>query len=124
MNIQFEGIRQFTPCMIFTSIDANVFRIVLAAMNFAFANFIDRRQQGIDIDADLTFCGIAVLFLRFSSSFLATVTLLLPPVVKSAWHHLSIDRRENQHSRAPGAARKTKLFYTGTKAQEENDEGE
>ena len=54
MNIQFEGIRQFTPCMIFTSIDANVFRIVLAAMNFAFANFIDRRQQGIDIDADLT----------------------------------------------------------------------
>ncbi len=55
MNIQFEGIRQFTPCMIFTSIDANVFRIVLAAMNFAFANFIDRRQQGIDIDADLTF---------------------------------------------------------------------
>ncbi len=62
MNIQFEGIRQFTPCMIFTSIDANVFRIVLAAMNFAFANFIDRRQQGIDIDADLTFCGIAVLF--------------------------------------------------------------
>ena len=52
MNIQFEGIRQFTPCMIFTSIDANVFRIVLAAMNFAFANFIDRRQQGIDIDAD------------------------------------------------------------------------
>ena len=52
MNIQFEGIRQFTPCMIFTSIDANVFRIVLAAMNFAFANFIDRRQQGIDIDED------------------------------------------------------------------------
>lgn len=45
MNIQFEGIRQFTPSMIFTSIDANVFRIVLAAMNFAFANFIDRRQQ-------------------------------------------------------------------------------
>ncbi|ABE07627.1 hypothetical protein UTI89_C2154 [Escherichia coli UTI89] len=65
MNIQFEGIRQFTPCMIFTSIDANVFRIVLAAMNFAFANFIDRRQQGIDIDADLTFCGIAVLFCGF-----------------------------------------------------------
>ncbi|RJK31806.1 DsrB protein [Escherichia coli] len=23
-----------------------------------------------------------------------------------------MDRRENQHSRAPGAARKTKLFYT------------
>ena len=44
--------------------------------------------------------------------------------VKSAWHLLSIDRRENQHSRAPGAARKTKLFYTGTKPQEENDEGE
>lgn len=65
MNIQFEGIRQFTPSMIFTSIDANVFRIVLAAMNFAFANFIDRRQQGIDIDADLTFCGIAVLFAVF-----------------------------------------------------------
>lgn len=99
MNIQFEGIRQFTPCMIFTSIDANVFRIVLAAMNFAFANFIDRRQQGIDIDADLTF-AVSLYSLRFSSSFLATVTLLLPPVVKSAWHHLSIDRRENQHSRA------------------------
>ncbi|EFO2504543.1 hypothetical protein B6Q59_11600 [Escherichia coli] len=62
--------------------------------------------------------------MRFSSSFLATVTLLLPPVVKSAWHLLSIDRRENQHSHAPGAARKTKLFYTGTKPQEENDEGE
>ncbi|PPW37976.1 hypothetical protein C3446_23405 [Escherichia coli] len=62
--------------------------------------------------------------MRFSSSFLATVTLFLPPVVKSAWHLLSIDRRENQHSRAPGAARKTKLFYTGTKPQEENDEGE
>ncbi|EFB2826034.1 hypothetical protein EEK96_02510 [Escherichia coli] len=62
--------------------------------------------------------------MRSSSSFLATVTHLLLPTVMSARHLLSIDRRENQHSRAPDAARKTKLFYTGTKPQEENDEGE
>ncbi len=84
MNIQFEGIRQFTPCMIFTSIDANVFRIVLAAMNFAFANFIDRRQQGIDTSTLTSRFAVSLYSLRFSSSFLATVTLLLPPVVKSA----------------------------------------
>ncbi|AUT29826.1 hypothetical protein FHD46_03230 [Escherichia coli] len=62
--------------------------------------------------------------MRFSSSFLATVTHLMLLTVMHAWHLLSIDRRENQHSRSSGAASKKKLFYTGTKPQEENDEGE
>lgn len=39
---------------------------LVAPLDFtSLRNFIDRRQQGIDIDADLTFCGIAVLFCGF-----------------------------------------------------------
>ncbi len=58
-------------------------------MNFAFANFIDRRQQGIDIALTSRFAVSLYSFAVFII-FPATVTLLLPPVVKSAWHLLSM----------------------------------
>ncbi|RFU93370.1 hypothetical protein FDX01_05885 [Citrobacter sp. wls613] len=75
-------------------------------MNLALADFVDCLQQRVYINADLTFGRLAVLFRGFHSP--TSQPLRIPGVCSKIAdaHFLSIDRRENPQSRAPGAARK------------------
>ncbi|MBQ4923271.1 hypothetical protein FDK33_10065 [Citrobacter werkmanii] len=93
-------------------------------MNFTLADFVDCLQQRVYIDADFTFGRIAVLFRGFHPHTSQPLRIPGERIKTSDAHHLSIDRRENPQSHAPDAATKRNLFYTGTKPQEENDEGE
>ena len=52
MNIKLKGFGQLAPCVFITAIDTDMMRIIFTTMYFAFANLIDRRQQGIDINVN------------------------------------------------------------------------
>lgn len=67
MDIEFKGLGQLAPGMVTPAINADVMRIVLRSLDFTFADFINRRQQGVNINASRAF----VLFGDFNFGYLA-----------------------------------------------------
>ncbi|HBW2224404.1 TPA: protein DsrB [Klebsiella quasipneumoniae subsp. quasipneumoniae] len=53
MNIEFKCLRQFTPGMRPAAIDTGALWVIEDAMDFAFADLINRRQQSINVDINV-----------------------------------------------------------------------
>ena len=55
MDIELKGLSQLAPGVVTPAINTDVVGIVLRTLNFTFADFINRRQQGVNVYASCAF---------------------------------------------------------------------
>jgi hypothetical protein len=60
MDIEFKGLSQLAPGVVIPAINTDAVGIVLRTLNFTFADFINRRQQGVNINAACALFSLAV----------------------------------------------------------------
>ncbi len=67
MDIELKGLSQLAPGVVTPAINTDVVGIVLRTLNFTFADFINRRQQGVNVYAS---CAL-IFFGGFNFGYLA-----------------------------------------------------